>query len=173
VFVSVGLEPLINFVNKRLAPKWNGYAQLEWRANHTLHLHHLAHEGKSLPEWGLSLWDVPVTDPESHLEVFDLAQTEGPPRLVHHQNHHKSRTNGENETFNMKAMIEDKPHVIHSEEGMTTPISPTSSNTMSYADANHGFHWQRVSSGSSTQSLTTPVEHTNREEASESDRNVI
>ena len=79
--IAAVLEPLALFCEKRF-PKLNGYSSLEWRANHVLQLHHMAHEDLGSTEWALGLFDIPTTKDEDTLAILEQVGAKDLPRLL-------------------------------------------------------------------------------------------
>ncbi|KAH7324916.1 hypothetical protein B0I35DRAFT_509577 [Stachybotrys elegans] len=77
--ISVLIEPATTFFNRRLRPKASRYAELEWRANHVLHLQRLGHEDEA--EWVQGPWRIPITKSAAKLSGLDDEDVEALPRL--------------------------------------------------------------------------------------------
>lgn len=60
----------IGAVNQMYQPRSNGYALLEWRSNHALHLQRMAHEDLGVHDWVLGSWNIPITTTDVKLAVF-------------------------------------------------------------------------------------------------------
>lgn len=78
--ISVSLESTAAVLHKWLCQS-DGYAPLEWRANHALHLQRLAHENyhHDTKGWIQSAWDIPVTMTDVTLPTVE--EDQGLPRL--------------------------------------------------------------------------------------------
>ena len=81
IAISASLETLRHYARRWFNPKSSGYTELEWRANHPLHLQRLAHEEHGTTQWQRGRWDIPVTDAEAELAVFDTFGQTGLPHL--------------------------------------------------------------------------------------------
>ena len=79
--IAAVLEPLAVFFEKRFR-KLNGYASLEWRANHVLQLHHMAHDDLGSAEWALGLFDIPTTCDEHTLATLEQVGAKDLPRIL-------------------------------------------------------------------------------------------
>jgi hypothetical protein len=77
---SVLIEPATTFFQKRFRPQASRYAELEWRANHVLHLQRLAHDDEA--QWTRGLWGVPITRSTAMLSRLDEEDVERLPRLL-------------------------------------------------------------------------------------------
>lgn len=59
ILISATIESIALSV-KTWLPRSNGYARLEWRASHALHLQRLAHEELGTRDWVQGAWDIPI-----------------------------------------------------------------------------------------------------------------
>lgn len=83
ILTSINLEVLAKLI-QRCLPNSNEYARLEWRANHVLHLLHLAYEEQRHPgaarEWDQGSWDIPITT--ANVKLAAVKEDKGLPRLI-------------------------------------------------------------------------------------------
>ncbi|KAI9148868.1 hypothetical protein HJFPF1_10911 [Paramyrothecium foliicola] len=109
IVLSAILEPIALFIAKRLGPRLRstGYARLEWRGNHALQLHRLAHEEVELGSWELGRWDTPITNLDPELAPFHTTGHHDIPQLM-------KSSNGDPATTRAHSELGDQPSVPRS-----------------------------------------------------------
>jgi hypothetical protein len=83
ITISICIESLVSFIYQRLLGRPIAYSRLEWRANHSLHLQRLAHDGTSDKlEWTLGRWDIPITSQNTSMPLLDAEEGMALPRFL-------------------------------------------------------------------------------------------